>query len=85
MVKQSLSSCAITTATDRSEDANIHCFKPGQPCEEGRSILAENMKNFSVETNETDDLFSSDEDLEDENNEVCIDEENGDSSEDDSS
>ena len=81
MVKQSLSSCAITTATDGSEDANIHCFKPGQPCEEGRSVLAEKMKNFSVETNEIDDPFSSDEDSEEaESNEVCIDEDDGDSS-----
>ena len=85
-VKQSFSSCAITTATDGSEDANIHCFKPGQPCEAGQSFLAEKMNNFSVETNETDDPFSSDEDSEEaENNEVCIDEDNGDSSDCDSS
>ena len=81
MVMQSLSSCAIMTATDGSEDANIHCFKPGQPCEVRRRFLAEKMKDFSVEINETDYPFSSDEDSEEaENNEVCIDEDNGDSS-----
>ena len=51
-VKKSFSSCAATTATDGSEDENIHCFKPGQLCEEGRSVLAEKMKNFSVDANE---------------------------------
>ena len=68
MVKQSFSSCAITTTTDGSADANIHCFKPGQPCEKGRSFLAEKMKNFSVKSNETDYPFSSDEDSEEEEN-----------------
>ena len=88
-VKKSFSSCAITTATDGSEDENIHCFKPGQPCEEGRSAPAEKMKNFSVDANEINDPFSSDEDAEEtENNEMCIEEEdglNGDSSDENSS
>ena len=52
---------------------------------ERRSLLAEKIKNFSVETNETDDPFSSDEDSEEAENEVCIDEDKGDSSDCDSS
>ena len=52
---------------------------------EGQSLLAEKMKNFSVDINEIDDPFSSDEDSEEAENEVCIDEDNGDSSDCDSS
>ena len=35
IVKDSFSSCAITTATDGSDDSKIHCFKLGQPCAKG--------------------------------------------------
>ena len=73
VIKNSFASCAITTSTNGSEDEKIHCFKPGQPCEDGRSVLAEKMKNFGTSSNDTDDPFSSDEDPEEtENNEVCI-------------
>ena len=76
MVENSFASCAITTLPDGSDDENIHCFKPGEPCEEGRSLLADKMKTFGTdhETND-DDPFSLDEDPEElENNEICIDE-----------
>ena len=69
----SLTSCAITPSPDGSEDDEIHCFKPGQPCEEERSVLVEKMKHFVTDPDETDDPFSSDEDPEEtENNDVCI-------------
>ena len=75
VVKNSFALCAITISPDGSEDEKIHCFKPGQPCEEGRSVLAEKIKNFGTHANETDDPFSSDEDPEEtDNNELCIDE-----------
>ena len=75
VVTNSFASCAITISTDGSEDEKIHCFKSGQPCEEGRSVLAEKMKNFGTHSNNTDDPFSSDEDLEEtDNNELCIEE-----------
>ena len=44
MVIKSFTSCAITTSTDGSDDHEIHCFKEGQPCEEGRTLLTEKME-----------------------------------------
>ena len=32
-------SCALTVATDGSEDAEIHCLKPSQPCAAGLDQL----------------------------------------------
>ncbi len=82
IVKDSFVSCAITTAVDGSNDDAIHCFKPGQPCEEGRSVLAEKMLAFTTVTigndDDSDDPFSSDDEddhEETEMNEVLIDEE----------
>lgn len=46
MVKESFTSCAITASLDGSEDDEIHCFKLAQPCEEGRSVIADKMKHF---------------------------------------
>ena len=77
MAKNLFTSCAISTSPDDSEHDKIHCFKPGQPCEEGRGVLADKMKHFWTEPDETDDPFSSDEDPEEaENNQVCIDDDN---------
>ena len=78
MVKESFSSCAITIHTDGSEDDKIHCFKPGQPCEQGRYVLEE---ADATATDSDSDPFAADEDDEEvENNEACIeseDEDNG--------
>ena len=74
MVVNSFLSCAITTQLDGSDDNQIHCFKPGQPCEGGRDVLAEKMQHFMADPDEIDDPFSSDEDQQEtENNEICID------------
>lgn len=66
-------SCAITTSIIGADDDHIHCFKEGQPCEAGKQLLEDEMKNFrkSIE----DDPFASDEDEEEEdNNELPIEE-----------
>ena len=57
MVANSFISCAITTPPDGSADNNIHCFKPGEPCEEGRSVLAsaDKMKTFGTDPDTNDD------------------------------
>ena len=88
VVKNSFASCAITISNDGSEDEKIHCFKSGQPCEEGSTVLAEKMKNFATHSNEleTDDPFSSDEDPEEtDDNELCIEEDDEEDSGGDSS
>ena len=73
-VVNSFLSCAITTQLDGSDDNQIHCFKPGEPCEGGRDVLAEKMQHFMADPDEIDDPFSSDEDQQEtENNEICID------------
>ena len=77
MVKESFLSCAITTNTDGSDDRNIHCFKSGQPCEAGRSVLeAETQKLLATSADELvdNDPFATDTDEEEvESNEVLID------------
>ena len=80
IVKESFISCGISAATDGSDDHKIHCYKPGQPCEKGRCVLAERMKEFNPSClDDNDDPFSSDEDPEEtEMNEVCIDEDDED-------
>lgn len=77
MVKNSFTSCAITTSVDGSDDHKIHCFKEGQPCEEGTSLLREKMEALVSGCSQDDDTdpFSSDtDDEETENNEICVDE-----------
>ena len=37
-------SCAITCATDRSQDDRITCLKEGKPCYEGRTLLRERFQ-----------------------------------------
>ena len=44
IIRDSFKSCGLLTALDGSEDADIHCFKEGQPCSSGREMLAEQMK-----------------------------------------
>ena len=73
---KSFLSCAITTAVDGSNDNEIHCFKPGQPCESGRLLLQQEMSqlNDSMQALDNDDPFASDEDEEEnEANEACVD------------
>lgn len=57
--------CAITTSIDGSDDDEIHCFKSGQPCADGRS---------PEQPSSNTDPFASDIDSDDNENEVCIDE-----------
>lgn len=45
-VKESLSSCTITTSTHGSDNDKIHGIKPGQPSEEGRSVLSEEIETL---------------------------------------
>ena len=47
LIKKSFVLCGLTTMVDGSMDNEIHCFKPGQPCEKGRAMLAEQFKQFN--------------------------------------
>ena len=81
MIKESFMSCAITTSPSGSDDDKIHCFKPGQPCEAGRSALATAMETLnSPSDSEGADPFASDED-EDEafSNELFVEEDGNES------
>ena len=78
MVKESFVSCAITMSTNGCDDDKIHCFRSGQPCESGRSLLdMETQKLLTAPiNNEDNDPFASDTDEEEaEMNEVLIDDE----------
>ncbi len=75
-VKRSFVTCAITTHLDGRDDDSIHCFKPGQPCHEGRSKLEQEMTLFRLSSNPSSqpDPFASDEDDDEmENNEMLVD------------
>ena len=64
MIKKSFLTCAITTAVDGSDDDNIHCFKPGQPCNVGRNELRKQMDKLTdQDTDKDDDPFASDIDV----------------------
>ena len=80
MVKDFFLSFTITTSTDGRDDDIIHCFKPGQPCKAGRSVLvleSEKLTEASSTAADDHDPFVSDADEEEtENSEVLID--NGD-------
>ena len=81
-IKKLFISCAITTQTDGRDDDKIHCFKPGQPCAAGKSLLFEQMENLHSSTHEfdCDDPFGSESgDEETEENEACIDSDDHDS------
>lgn len=74
MVRESFVSCAITTSIEGTDDDKIHCFKPGQPCAAGKTLLKEETeKARETPIDDDDDPFASDEDeAEDENNEAII-------------
>jgi hypothetical protein len=80
MIKNSFCSCAITTNIDGSDDHKIHCFKAGQPCEEGKIALLQQMEQLKDELLDNTDPFASDEDEEETlENEACIDSDDDDS------
>ena len=63
--------------TDGSEDGEIHCFKPGQPCAAGKDHLksaTENLSKSAVCTDDKDPFASDTDDDELEENETLIDE-----------
>ena len=44
LIRKSFKACALTSATDGTEDKEIHCFKEGQPCEAGLNMLKEQIE-----------------------------------------
>ena len=70
--KKSFLSFAITLSTDGSKDDEIHCFKEGQPCADGKILLSEEMKKLEAESDPSDPFEEAD-DEELEKNEVCMD------------
>ncbi len=85
-VKKSFLSCAITTSTDGSDDHEIHCLKPGQPCEAGRQVLQQEMATMNEDhedENSNVDPFADTEDEEEaENNELLVDNDEADEDDD---
>ncbi len=75
MIKKSFCTCAITTNPDGNEDEGIHCFKAGQPCEAGRSVVMELMAQLEAENLNNSDPFTSD--VDEEEDEACIDTDDG--------
>ena len=49
MIRDSFVSCAVTCATDGSQDDGITCFKVGKPFHEGRKMLKEQFKHINTE------------------------------------
>ena len=49
MIRDSFVSCAITCATDGSQDDEITCLKEGKPCHEGRKLLREQFQLINTE------------------------------------
>ena len=49
MIRKSFLACGLTNAVDGSEDDEIHCLKPGQPCEKGCELLREHLKLLNTE------------------------------------
>ena len=47
MIRESFVSCAITCATDGSQDDEITCLKEGKPCHSGRRLLREKFQLIS--------------------------------------
>ena len=74
-IKASFKSCGITTATSGAEDNLIHCFKEGQPCADGKSMLDEKSHQLLQRLQDGDiDPFAEEDEEEAESNEVRIDE-----------
>lgn len=44
MIKHSFKACGISNAIDGSEDAMIHCMKPGEPCESAAALITQCRK-----------------------------------------
>ena len=86
MIKNSFKSRAITTAIDGSEDSEIHCFWPQQPCAEGSSLFQQETTKLSqAQSVISGDPFGNDEDEEETYaNEVIVDSDMGSASEEDS-
>ena len=52
MVRESFISCAVTCATDGSQDDEITCIKKDQPCSAGREMLKEQLNYMNtIESN----------------------------------
>ena len=51
MIRDSFVSCAITCATDGSQDDEVTCLKEGKPCHEGRKLLREWFQLMNTEPN----------------------------------
>jgi hypothetical protein len=80
-IKASFVCCAISTSTTGPNISKIHCLKQGQPCEEGRSVLEEELKKADAvqEVEDDRDPFGSEEDEDEEGiNELCIEEDEND-------
>ena len=43
IIQKSFVSCALTCATDGSQDDESTCFKDGHPCSDGRSMLKKQL------------------------------------------
>ena len=54
-IKNSFLSCAVTTNINGSDDNHIHCFKVGQPCEDGMSELLTKMEELAATDKGSDD------------------------------
>ena len=75
LIKNSFKFCAITTPIDGSEDGEIHCFHPQQPCAAGLSLLQQETAKLNQDQSLpiSEDPFANDEDEEETNiNEVVI-------------
>ena len=77
-IQASFKSCAVTTATGGIEDDINHCFKEGQPCADGKLMLAEKscqlLRRLEDSDDDTDPFEDAIEDEEAECNEARIDE-----------
>ena len=52
LISKSFKACALNILVDGSEDDNILCFKAGQPCEKGFSVLKDQLPTLNEpETN----------------------------------
>ena len=49
MIRDSFVSCAITFATDGSQDDEITCLKKGKPCHGGRKLLRDRFQLINTE------------------------------------
>ena len=57
MIIDSFKHCALTVATDGSEDLLIHCLKPNQPCAPGLDWLKESYYIVLQERQDHSEIF----------------------------